>query len=76
MVDFNFSINSLFPLEVNIVRNDLIPAGYQGQAGHAAVRSQVGVTFICGYELPAEVYFAAQCFFPSAHFTFWVFIHH
>eukprot|EP00090_Calanus_glacialis_P002011 TRINITY_DN11514_c0_g1_i1.p1 TRINITY_DN11514_c0_g1~~TRINITY_DN11514_c0_g1_i1.p1 ORF type:complete len:214 (-),score=63.46 TRINITY_DN11514_c0_g1_i1:113-754(-) len=41
MVDFNFSINSLFPLEVNIVRNDLIPAGYQGQAGHAAVRSQV-----------------------------------
>jgi hypothetical protein len=42
MVDFNFSINSLFPQEVNIVRNDLIPAGYQGQTAHPAVRSQVG----------------------------------
>jgi len=42
MVDFNFSINSIFPEEVNQVRNDLIPAGYHGDTTHRLVRHQVG----------------------------------
>eukprot|EP00092_Neocalanus_flemingeri_P032789 GFUD01035662.1.p1 GENE.GFUD01035662.1~~GFUD01035662.1.p1 ORF type:complete len:214 (+),score=55.93 GFUD01035662.1:47-688(+) len=41
MVDFNFNINSIFPQEVCLVRNDLIPAGYQGGASHASIRHQV-----------------------------------
>eukprot|EP00092_Neocalanus_flemingeri_P008405 GFUD01009061.1.p1 GENE.GFUD01009061.1~~GFUD01009061.1.p1 ORF type:complete len:214 (+),score=54.43 GFUD01009061.1:174-815(+) len=41
MVDFNFNINSIFPQEVCLVRNDLIPAGYQGEASHASIRQQV-----------------------------------
>merc|ERR1712079_16295 len=43
MVDFNFNINSIFPQEINSVRNDLIPGGgSQAGTGHAAItRRQV-----------------------------------
>jgi len=43
MVDFNFNINSIFPQEINSVRNDLIPAGgLQAGNGNAAItRRQV-----------------------------------
>eukprot|EP00091_Calanus_sinicus_P000990 TRINITY_DN10953_c0_g1_i2.p1 TRINITY_DN10953_c0_g1~~TRINITY_DN10953_c0_g1_i2.p1 ORF type:complete len:191 (-),score=51.43 TRINITY_DN10953_c0_g1_i2:287-781(-) len=42
MVDFNFNINLLFPQEISSVRNDLIPSGFQGGSGNAAVvRRQV-----------------------------------
>jgi len=42
MVDFNFNINSIFPEEISLVRNDLMPAGYQGEDSHAVVRNKVG----------------------------------
>merc|ERR1719347_886807 len=41
MVDFSFSINSLFPGEVNIVGTDLIPRMFQGQADIQTVKKQV-----------------------------------
>lgn len=41
MVEFNFNINSLFPEEINLIRNDLIPVGYQGDSNHALLRQKV-----------------------------------
>merc|ERR1711974_465212 len=41
MMDFSFSINSVFPGEVNTVGPNLIPSGYQGQDSRQAVRQQV-----------------------------------
>ena len=42
MVDFNFNINTIFQHEINLVRNDLVPAGCQIGNGNAALlRRQV-----------------------------------
>jgi len=41
MVDFNFSINSIFPQEITAVRQNLIPVGYSGETSHGVLRHQV-----------------------------------
>jgi len=41
MVDFSFSVTSLFPSGINAVRSDLIPEGYCGDLNHALVQKQV-----------------------------------
>ena len=41
MVEFNFNINSLFPEEVSIITNDLIPVGYSGDDNYAVLKKKV-----------------------------------
>merc|ERR1712098_564750 len=49
MVDFNFNINSIFPQEINSVRNDLIPAGgLQAGNGNAAITRRQVATALDG----------------------------
>lgn len=43
MVEFNFSINDLFPYEISAVGSDLVPQGYSGHRNYALVQQQVGL---------------------------------
>jgi len=43
MVEFNFSINDLFPYDICGVGSDLVPQGYSGHRNYALVQQQVGL---------------------------------
>ena len=49
MVEFNFNISSLFPEEVSIITNDLIPVGYSGDDNYAVLKKKVCIkkVFAC-----------------------------
>ena len=41
MVEFNFNISSLFPEDISIITNDLIPSGYSGGDNYALLKKKV-----------------------------------
>ena len=41
MVEFNFNISSLFPEDISIITNDLIPLGYSGADNYALLKKKV-----------------------------------
>ena len=41
MVEFNFNISSLFPEDISIISNDLIPLGYSGEDNYALLKKKV-----------------------------------
>ena len=41
MVEFNFNISSLFPEDISIITNDLIPSGYSGEDNYALLKKKV-----------------------------------
>ena len=41
MVEFNFNINSIFPNEICMITNDLIPSGYNGEDNYALIKKKV-----------------------------------
>jgi len=41
MVEFNFNISSLFPEEISVITNDLIPSGYSGDDNYALIKKKV-----------------------------------
>ena len=41
MVEFNFNISSLFPEDISIITNDLIPLGYSGEDNYALLKKKV-----------------------------------
>jgi len=41
MVEFNFNISAIFPEEISIISNDLIPTGYNGDSNYALLKRQV-----------------------------------
>ena len=46
MVEFNFNINSIFPTEICMITNDLIPSGYNGEDNYALIKKKVIVAFV------------------------------
>ena len=43
MVEFNFNISSLFPEEISVITNDLIPSGYSGDDNYALIKKKVRI---------------------------------
>jgi len=41
MVEFNFNISSLFPEDISIITNDLIPSGYSGGDNYALLKKKI-----------------------------------
>ena len=43
MVEFNFNISSIFPEEISIIGNDLIPHGHTGDLNYVFLKQKVSV---------------------------------
>ena len=41
MVEFNFNISSIFPEEISIIGNDLIPHGHTGNINYVFLKQKV-----------------------------------
>ena len=41
MVEFNFNISSIFPEEISIIGQDLIPSGYKGDTNYVFLKQKV-----------------------------------
>ena len=41
MVEFNFNISSIFPEEISIIGNDLIPHGHSGDINYVFLKQKV-----------------------------------
>ena len=41
MVEFNFNISSIFPDEISIIGNDLIPHGHTGDINYVFLKQKV-----------------------------------
>ena len=46
MVEFNFNISSIFPEEISIIGNDLIPSGYKGDTNFGFLKQKVSIRLL------------------------------
>ena len=46
MVEFNFNISAIFPEEISIIGNDLIPHGHSGDLNYVFLKQKVSIRLL------------------------------